>query len=64
MSGICPSSASDDFETVTCSLPLTHDDDHGRGFLRWDDTGFWHSCRYRADDGSWHALPYPEGKPW
>lgn len=57
---LCPALVSDDMETVTCSLPPGHDEDHGRGFLRWVDDTFWYSQRYRSDDGRWHALPYPD----
>lgn len=57
--GLCPGSISDGIVTVTCSLAPGHDDDHGRGFLRWADDSFWYSQRSRTSDGRWHALPYP-----
>lgn len=59
----CTSSIHDDHATVTCSLPLNHSGDHGRGFLRWDDNGWYaESCFTR--DGIRHGLPYREGEPW
>jgi hypothetical protein len=61
---VCTSSISDGIETVTCAIRAGHDGDHGRGFLRWDDDGQRYTQRQRAEDGTWHALPYPEGKPW
>lgn len=53
----CTSAIGDSAVTITCVLADEHDDDHGRGFLRWDDTGYWYTQRWRRSDGTWHGLP-------
>lgn len=47
----CPAQISDGVETIHCAYSQGHDDDHGRGYLRWDDAGQWHARRDITPDG-------------
>lgn len=53
----CVSVISDTDVTVTCALAQGHGEDHGCGFLRWDETGYWYTQRWRTPEGTWHGLP-------
>lgn len=47
----CPAEINDGVATVRCAFDYGHDDDHGRGFLRWDNDG-WYACRAIGPDGT------------
>ena len=47
MSTVCARELTDHAgATVSCTRRPGHKDDHGRGFLRWENDGSWYTKRY------------------
>lgn len=50
--GSCRGVIRDGTSVILCTAEDGHDRDHRRGFLHWDDTGAWYTCR-TFTEGRW-----------